>query len=167
MVWTLWLCGILLVAAFTIDIQTRKIPNYVTVTVMLVGIFGHWATEGWQGLLFSGFGVMGGFGMMLVLFLIQAVGAGDVKLFAGMGACMGVSFTWETFVYAILYGGFIAAGILLLGGRGRWRQFGIFMKQLLWFRSWTPVESIAEQQATFPFMWAVMPAAVTVYWGQL
>lgn len=167
MIWALWLCATLLTIAFTTDIRTRKIPNYLTVTVIFAGLFGHIAIGQWHGLMFSGLGAMCGFGIMLVLFLIRAVGAGDVKLFAGIGACMGAPFTWETFIYAILYGGLIATGIMLFGRGGNGRHFGIFIRQLLWFRSWIPIKDMTDKQTVFPFMWAVLLAAVTAYWGKL
>lgn len=167
MMWSIWLCGILIVSAFATDMRTRKIPNYITVTAVITGVFGHCAATGWNGLLFSMLGAGCGFLMMLVLFLLRAVGAGDVKLFAAIGACMGASFTWETFIYAIVYGGIIATGILLLGRERRWRRFGMAFVQVFWFRTWAPLNLVTLNQATFPFMWAVLPAAATAFWGQL
>lgn len=167
MMWSSWLCGILLVAAFTTDLRTRKISNYLTVSIVLAALTGYCAVSGWDGLLFSLFGAGCGFGIMLVLFLLRAVGAGDVKLFAAIGASMGADFAWETFIYAIIYGGLIAAGIMLFGHGGRWRRIGIAIIQFFWLRSVTPLKQLTLNQATFPFMWAVLPAAATVYWTQI
>ncbi|WP_260612244.1 prepilin peptidase [Paenibacillus popilliae] len=65
MMWSSWLCGILLVAAFTTDLRTRKIPNYLTVSIVLAALTGYCAVSGWDGLLFSLFGAGCGFGMGL------------------------------------------------------------------------------------------------------
>ncbi|WP_367668692.1 prepilin peptidase [Paenibacillus sp.] len=166
MIWSIGLCGILLVA-FTTDLRTRKIPNYLTVSIVLVGFIGHCAANGWGGLLFSLLGAVCGFAITLVLFILRAVGAGDVKLFAAIGACMGAAFAWDTFVYAIIYGGMIAAAIMLFGRERRWKRFGTAIIQFMWLRSAAPLKHVTSNQATFPFMWAVLPAAITAYWGQL
>ncbi|MBN3523338.1 A24 family peptidase [Paenibacillus apiarius] len=167
MTWTAWFCSVMLSAAFITDIFTRKIPNKLTMTACAAAVVGHGIMNGWNGIAFSVAGALSGFGFMLLLFLVRAVGAGDVKLFAAIGAFMGMQFTWETIIYSILYGGLIAALILLVGRKGRMKRLCIAFMQVIWLRTWIPLKLQAARQATFPFMWAVLPAAVTVYYSQL
>ncbi|MCE5168807.1 A24 family peptidase [Paenibacillus profundus] len=167
MMWTVWFCSVMLLAAFITDIFTRKIPNKLTMTACAAAVIGHGIMNGWSGIAFSVAGAAGGFGLMLLLFLVRAVGAGDVKLFAAIGSFMGMYFTWETIIYSILYGGVIAALILLAGRNGRMKRLCIAFMQVIWLRTWMPLKLQAARQATFPFMWAVLPAAITVYYSRL
>ena len=59
--------AVLMTIAVVIDVKTRRIPNWLTVSAFVTGIAYHVITNGWQGLGFSmaGFGV--GFGILLVL----------------------------------------------------------------------------------------------------
>ncbi|UHA72068.1 A24 family peptidase [Paenibacillus sp. 481] len=166
MSWAAGACGVLLIAAFVTDVRSRVIPNRLTITACCAALLFHLVTAGLDGLLHSVVGLSCGFIILLLLFVCRAVGAGDVKLFAAIGAWMGAAVTWHIFMYAIIYGGLIAAFILLFGRTGRLQRLMLTFKQAIWLRTWTPLKEEAHNQATFPFMWAVLPGAVTaVYTG--
>src|SRR5262245_7935200 len=71
------------------DIRGRRIPNWLTLTVVLTGLaqsFTPWrVTEP----LWSLCGLLAGFAVTFLLYSIGARGAGDVKLTAGIGAWVG------------------------------------------------------------------------------
>ncbi|GAC41799.1 A24 family peptidase [Paenibacillus popilliae] len=157
----IWTCGVLLLAAFATDVRTHKIPNRLTMLAVAAGFIIHGAANGWQGLVFSGLGAGSGFGIMLLLYIMKAVGAGDVKLFAAIGALTGMYLTWQIFIFSILYGGLIAAYIMLCGCSGRIRSCWPALMSGWLLR--LPVQVEAGRQATFPFMWAVLPGALTAY----
>jgi prepilin peptidase CpaA len=86
------LAGVLIVAA-VIDWRTRKLPNWLTFT-LLVGGFVRATAVWWMGLAdFSPFdallGALTGFGVGLPLFVLGARGAGDAKLYIAAGAWVG------------------------------------------------------------------------------
>src|SRR6478609_2330404 len=78
---------VVLVAAFT-DLRWRRIPNWLTLPALPIGIAAQtvYGDGFWQGLL----GALGGFAALLVLFLVGAGGAGDVKLFTVVGSFVGI-----------------------------------------------------------------------------
>jgi len=71
------------------DLRTRRIPNTLTfalaLSVIFQSFFGIHTVTPAQSLL----GFLSGFGLSLMMFLIGAVGGGDVKLLAGVGAWLG------------------------------------------------------------------------------
>jgi prepilin peptidase CpaA len=112
------------------DFRTKRIPNWLTVSGLLVALAYHavvgFMTGGFSGLggglltAAAGFGV--GFGILLVLWLIGGGGAGDVKLMGALGAWMG---PWNTLVVFFVSTVFIIVlSVLVLAyqflGRGMW-----------------------------------------------
>ncbi len=152
----------MLLAAFVTDLRTMKIPNVITITGMCSGLSYHLLMEGWRGAWFAAGGAAAGFGLMFVLYLLRAVGGGDVKLFAGIGAWMGIGLTLSTMMYSILAAGCI--GVILLIWR---RETGIRLRRIAGgmlgaavLRTTAPLKTVAKGQLQFPFMLAVMPGAM-------
>src|ERR1700676_4153784 len=80
---------LLLTVAAYIDMRERRIPNWLNLLIILSGIAqSFFATRlVWPGVLILG--VFVGAAIPFVLFAIGALGAGDVKLMAGVGAWVG------------------------------------------------------------------------------
>ncbi|WP_334073691.1 MULTISPECIES: A24 family peptidase [Paenibacillus] len=153
---------ILLGAAFITDLRSMKIPNALTLSGLAFGLLWHLLDGGWGGGLFALRGVAVGFALMLMLYWFGAVGGGDVKLFAGIGAWTGAQMTLHIMVYSILCAGLIGVFILILRREAFTRLRGILHNILgaLVLKSWIPVRSGRKNQLQFPFMLAVLPAAV-------
>lgn len=79
---------LLLIAAAT-DLRTRKIPNWLTLLLILSGLAHATFTGHGPGLGMSVVGLFASALIPFVLFAIGAMGAGDVKLMAGVGAWLG------------------------------------------------------------------------------
>lgn len=82
------LFGLLLLAA-GLDLRQRRIPNWLTLTIAVAGLaqsfsHSHTVTPTQS---FAGLGV--GFLLPLILFILNAIGGGDVKLLAAVGAWIG------------------------------------------------------------------------------
>ncbi|WP_053361540.1 prepilin peptidase [Bacillus sp. FJAT-27251] len=105
------LITVLLVSLIT-DVKKRKILNIVTIPSTLIGITYYSITLGLSGFLFSGQGFLVGLSLLLIPYLLGGMGAGDIKLMAAIGALMGTTFVFYSFLYTALIGGVIA--ILLL-----------------------------------------------------
>jgi prepilin peptidase CpaA len=79
----------LLAYAAVEDVRRRRIPNWLTFSLVLAGL-GMGAMTMGAGSLWNAFlGLLVGFGATLVLHMLGALGAGDVKLMAGVGAWIG------------------------------------------------------------------------------
>jgi prepilin peptidase CpaA len=93
-----------LILAAVIDLRYRRIPNWLSLALVAAGIF--------QSFLFSGgpsptqalAGLGVGFALPFILFAMGALGGGDVKLLAGVGAWMGATMVFQVFLAAALVG---------------------------------------------------------------
>src|ERR1022692_2505107 len=72
-----------------IDLQTRRIPNWLTVSGLFFGIVIHSILAGWRGTLVSLEGSGLALAILLPLVLMRALGAGDWKLMGAAGAFLG------------------------------------------------------------------------------
>jgi prepilin peptidase CpaA len=112
----MWFDAILLLVLFICvitDLKNRKIYNNVIFPALLIGVSSHMVASGWEGLFFSLKGFLLGLGLLLIPYLMNGMGAGDVKLLALIGALKGSVFVFYTAIYMGLIGGLIAVGIML------------------------------------------------------
>ncbi|MCH7751517.1 MAG: prepilin peptidase [Planctomycetes bacterium] len=110
-----WFVTITLVVAAMIDGLKLKVPNWLTYPMILSGWIYSTALSpyaGWDGLWYSLLGTAVGLGLLLPAYAIGGMGAGDVKLLAGVGAWMWPSVTFYAFAVSALVGGVIAVGMI-------------------------------------------------------
>lgn len=158
---------LLLITATYTDIRENKIPNYLTITAVGVGVLFFTIKNGWEGLLFSLSGMAVGFMVMLLLYLFGAISAGDVKIFAGIGALTGTDFVLYSAMYTLIYAGIIGLIILIL--KKDWlkrikRLYDIII-HMLFFRQIKEIHRYKNGESIrFPLMYAVFPAVATVFY---
>lgn len=104
---------LILVVSFITDLKNRRILNIITFPTMAIGLTYHTITAGWAGLSFSGLGLLLGLGLLFIPYLLDGMGAGDVKLLAAIGALKGTAFVFGAFLFTAIIGGLIALIILL------------------------------------------------------
>lgn len=106
------LASVLIVAGVT-DLRSSKIPNWLTISATASGLLGHLLSNGLSGLMFStkGFGL--GMAMFLVLYIVGAMGAGDVKLLAAVGSLIGAEGVLSASIMAMLLGGLYAIAMMM------------------------------------------------------
>lgn len=90
------------------DVRYRRIPNPFVLATLISGIAINAISGGMTGVLASLSGCALGFVLMFMLHLFGAMGAGDVKLFAAIGAVTGAHLVLPTFLVVILTGGILA-----------------------------------------------------------
>lgn len=117
--------GVALIALVT-DVRARRIPNWLTATGLVLGLAGNMVvsalSDGLSGSLSGGLsalaGAVLGFGLLFPFYLIRAagvgraIGAGDVKLLAALGAIVGPPALVSIAVYGALAGALQAIVIL-------------------------------------------------------
>src|SRR3990172_7393375 len=85
------------IAAVT-DVWKFRVYNVLTIPLMISGLIYHGAVAGWEGLFSSALGFLFGFGVLFLPYLMGLMGAGDVKLLAGVGTWLGLQMTAVVFV---------------------------------------------------------------------
>ena len=132
-----WLISVVLVVAACIDGRQLRVPNWLTFPFAAVGLAYSCFAGGWQGLLLSLAGLAVGLITLLPLHSIGGMGAGDVKLMAGLGAWIGPVHTLGAFVATALVGGLIAALMMLASGDliRHWVMFQIISHEILTIRN--------------------------------
>ncbi|MEG1768355.1 MAG: A24 family peptidase [Comamonas sp.] len=104
----------LLLAAAICDLRTRRIPNRLTVGGATAALlFSLVAPHHGGGLLWALGGLGLGLALMLPLYLLRALGGGDVKLMAMSGAFLGPEGTWQAVIFVFVVGGLLAMGYAL------------------------------------------------------
>ncbi len=124
--WHIWLVTMVLVVAAVIDGWKLKVPNWITFPFAVAG----WAYSavwfGWVGLGWSMAGTGVGLLLLLPAYAIGGMGAGDVKLLAGVGAWVWGTVTFYAFCVSAVVGGVLAVAMVLYA-----RKFGHHKAQFL------------------------------------
>ena len=118
--WPVWLLTVTLVVAAFIDGYKLKVPNWLTFPLVLLGWAYGIANGGWAGFCDSLLGSGVGLALLLPAYAIGGMGAGDVKLLAGVGAWVGAQTTFYAFCVSAIVGGVIALAMVL--ARHGWRK---------------------------------------------
>ena len=90
------------------DVRYRRIPNAFVLATLASGVAINFLFAGLPGIYASIGGCLLAFSLMFMLHLFGAMGAGDVKLFAAIGAVTGAPLVLPTFLVVILTGGLLA-----------------------------------------------------------
>jgi prepilin peptidase CpaA len=157
------LIGLTGIAAIT-DSRSRRIPNVLVLAGFIVGLALNAWLAGWSGVQQS----LMGFGLAALiyvpLFLLRAMGGGDVKLMAAAGAIVGPRDWFTLFILASIAGGAIAIA-MLLSRRAFGPAFGNvghIVKELAHFRA--PYKSNAALDVASPKA-LTMPHGVAIAAG--
>jgi prepilin peptidase CpaA len=109
------LCVLVLIAVF-FDVRSHRIPNWLVLAGLVIGIAYHsFLATGW-GLAYSLKGVAVGFGVFFPIYLLRGMGAGDVKLMAMVGAFLGAASTLGAILMTLMAGGVLAITVALSHG---------------------------------------------------
>ena len=129
--WPIWIVTITLIVAAVIDGLKLKVPNWITFPMILSG----WVYSavlspyfGWEGLMYSVLGTIVGLALLLPAYAIGGMGAGDVKLLAGVGLMAGGAAALGSVVFALALSGVVIVVLLATRriGRRTYIPFGPF-----------------------------------------
>lgn len=118
-----------LAAAVGFDVRERRIPNLLVASGIVCGLavqalapLGNGLFEFWWGGLGVGQALLGlaaGLGLFMPLYLMRAVGAGDVKLLAMVGVWLGPALLLRATLLTLLAGGVMALVVMLASRSSR------------------------------------------------
>lgn len=143
--WAMWAVSATLVVAAVIDGLYLKVPNKITYPLIIAGwIYSAWygastgyaidgivtaITGGLAGLGWSLLATLFGLALLFGLHLIGGMGAGDVKLLAGIAAFVHIEHTWWIFIATVIVGGIMA--LIQIAWSGQWWKHYFQAQELL------------------------------------
>ena len=146
--WPYWVVSLLLVTGAVIDGWKLKVPNWLTFPMVIGGWIYSTVAFGWIGLWWSLFGTFVGLALLLPAYAIGGMGAGDVKLLAGVGAWVHGTMTFYAFCVSAVAGGLFAIGMVLF--RRKWghhrAQFNALVTEILTIRDPNELAALAAQR---------------------
>src|SRR5215813_2561258 len=108
--------GVVTLAA-VLDVRWRRIPNWLALGALLLGLLLQVSRFGLPGVAIGLAGAALGFGLLLPFYMLRAVGAGDVKLLAAVGAMVGPQNLLTVALGAAIVGGVMSVAVLARQGR--------------------------------------------------
>src|SRR5437879_4642008 len=115
-----WLLPALLAgAAGWTDWRSRRIPNWITVPGLVLGVVVNSLASGWPGAKAAVLGALLGVALLLPFVLIKSLGAGDWKLVGALGAFLGPGPLVTVLVVAIFVAGVMAMALIIYKRRVR------------------------------------------------
>ena len=146
--WHIWLISVVLVVAAVIDGWKLKVPNWITFPLVVSGWIYSIVFFGWVGLGWSLVGTAVGLALLLPAYAIGGMGAGDVKLLAGVGAWVWSTVTFYAFCASAIFGGLIALSMVIY--QRSWRkhrdQFWAILTEVLVVRDVNQLSEMAAQR---------------------
>lgn len=124
--WPVWIVTLFLILAAVIDGVKLKVPNWLTFSMIISGwiysaSMAAWTGESlWGGLGWSFLGMIVGLLLLLPAYAIGGMGAGDVKLMAGLGAWMHATHTFYAFCVTAVVGAILAIAMIVM--RRAWQK---------------------------------------------
>ena len=115
--WIAVIAMLTLSAAVVCDLRTRIIPDSISVALVTLAVLAtalRWHDVAWPALL-GGLGVA--FAIGAALFYAGAMGGGDAKLFAGLGALCG----WPS-VFEVLFATALSGGVFAYAAKRRGKE---------------------------------------------
>lgn len=157
----------LALAAGWTDWRSRRIPNWLTVPGLLVGVAANVLAQGWRsGLKASLLGAGLGLLLLLPFVLLRSLGAGDWKLAGALGAFVGPGALVDLLMGSIFLAGIMAFGLVIYKRRFKETLQNIvrLLGSMLTFRMPAPEVSLDNPQS-LKVPYGVALALTTVLYG--
>ena len=124
-----------LVAGWT-DLRSRRIPNWLTVPGLLIGIAANTVLGGWAGLRDSLLGAGLAMALLVPFWLLRSLGTGDLKFAIALGAYTGPGRLVDILLASVFVAGAMALALVIYKGRflETMRNIGHILISLVTFR---------------------------------
>ncbi len=143
-----WIVSVVLIVAAVIDGRILKVPNWLTFPFLFVGLGYSLGSGGWGQLWLALQGAALGLALLLPLYAIGGMGAGDVKLFMGVGAWMGPEVTLYAFLVLAVVGAVMAVAMVAWSGEWRkhWELFQTIFHEIVVIRDPATLSELAAKR---------------------
>jgi prepilin peptidase CpaA len=135
----LLIASALAITAALLDVHQHRIPNWLTLPGIGLGVGLRWALFGWKGLGSGVFGCLFAGGIMFLFYFVRAMGAGDVKLMAAIGSLVGLRYAVSVLLGTAIFGGIL--GIVYVVYRRRIAVTFRNVGSVLRFHAWAGLQA--------------------------
>lgn len=156
---------VLLLIATVIDVRERRIPNWLVVSGIVIAALFHTSSPSGKGLLFAISGLCTGLAILFPIYVLRAMGAGDVKLMGTIGAFLGASGVIGASLATMAAGGLLA--IAIAGCKRTLPQLFENLYIMLVQRHIRQMGGAATQAMPLPASVGKMPYALAILTGTL
>ena len=124
-----------MIAGWT-DLRSRRIPNWLTVPGLVIGMVANTVLGGWIGLRDSLLGVGLAMALLLPFWLLRSLGAGDLKFAVALGAYTGPGRLIDILLASVFVAGAMALALVIYKRRflQTMRNIGHILISLVTFR---------------------------------
>ena len=148
------------------DVASSRIPNVLTFTAIGLAVAFHLIVGG--GAPYAALGLLVGLAVFFPMFALGAMGAGDVKLMAALGAWIG----WKAILFVALYGSLAGGALgLVIGMRRRYLRKALSNLKMLatywWVEGVKPLPALtleAKDSQRLPYALAIAAGLAVTVW---
>ena len=164
--WPFWAVTVFLIVGAVIDGIQLRVPNWLTLPMIVAGWIYSTAMFGWEGLGWSLVGTAVGLALLLPAYAIGGMGAGDVKMLAAVGAWVYGWNTFYAFCASAVIGALLAVGMVLVRGAvsKHYQQFKLILMEILTIRD---PEKLAEIAAERKPRMMLLPYGIPIAMGTI
>ncbi len=146
--WHVKLVSAVLILAAWIDGKELRVPNWITFPMVLSGLVYSTSVGGLSGLNSGLLGMCVGLLTLLPLYAVGGMGAGDVKLMAGIGAWLGWEVTLAAFAVSTVVGAIMAVIMVLWrkSSRHHYENFLMILSEWMVVRKPSELARIAAER---------------------
>jgi prepilin peptidase CpaA len=153
--------AVIVLLATVTDVRRRRIPNVLTFSAALAALVFHAVAGGWLGVAWSLAGWLAGALLFFPMFALRGMGAGDVKLLAAVGACLGPAQILIVALVASIAGGVIAVIVATTHGYLRTAVSNVWMLLTHWrVVGVEPLNTVTLEGTTGPRLAYAVPIAI-------
>ena len=124
---------VLLSLATVTDLRTQRIPNVLSLGGLVVALILQVTKGGMDGLVMGLGGMAVGLCLFLPFYMMRAMGAGDVKMMAAVGAFLGPTLALASVAATLMCGTVLALAYIAIRGGGllTFRRYALMAKTLM------------------------------------
>jgi prepilin peptidase CpaA len=164
--WHVKLVSIILIVAAWIDGKELRVPNWITFPMVLSGLVFSTYVGGLSGFGGGLLGMATGLLTLLPLYAVGGMGAGDVKLMAGIGAWLGWQITLSAFCVSAVVGAIMAVCMVLYRGAfdKHYKQFLLILSEWINIKDPGELSRIAAERKPTMFL---LPYGIPICIGSI
>lgn len=155
-----------------IDYKERRVPNWLNAAIAAAGFAAQGWYFGWDGIATGALGLLVGFAVLILPWLMHGMGAGDVKLMMAIGVWLGPWLGLISFCVGAAAGGVIAVVMIVASGRLRmaWANMNTIACKLssgtTMFSEFGSAKSFGNTSQLLPYGVPLTIGTLTVFFGQ-